>query len=360
MQTLSVALGERHYSVHVGPGLLDRADLIVPLLPRRQVALVTDTTVEPLYMDRMVTALISAGVAVVRIVIPDGEEHKDWRSLNAIFDVLLEQRCGRDTTLIALGGGVVGDLAGFAAACYQRGVPYIQVPTTLLAQVDSSVGGKTAINHPLGKNMIGAFHQPRMVLADTDTLRTLPKRELCAGLVEVIKHGLIRDAAFFSWLETNLDRLLACEPDALDHAIVRSIAIKAEIVEKDEREQGMRALLNFGHTFGHAIEAGFGYGVWLHGEAVAAGMVLAADLSAELGYLPQSDVARIRTLLQRAGLPAAVKGIGPARMLALMSVDKKAKDGRVPFVVLERLGAAALRGDVAPEVLTRTLTRLAA
>jgi 3-dehydroquinate synthase len=360
MQTLSVALGERRYSVHVGPGLLDRADLIVPLLPRRQVALVTNTTVEPLYMDRMVTALASAGVAVVRIVIPDGEEHKDWRSLNAIFDVLLERRCGRDTTLIALGGGVVGDLAGFAAACYQRGVPYIQVPTTLLAQVDSSVGGKTAINHPLGKNMIGAFHQPRMVLADTDTLRTLPKRELRAGLAEVIKHGLIRDAAFFSWLETNLDRLLACEPDALDHAIVRSIAIKAEIVEKDEREQGMRALLNFGHTFGHAIETGFGYGVWLHGEAVAAGMVLAADLSAELGYLPQSDVARIRTLLQRAGLPAEVKGIGPARMQALMSVDKKAKDGRVPFVVLERLGAAVLRGDVAPEVLARTLTRLAA
>ncbi len=360
MQTLSVALGERRYSVHVGPGLLDRADLIVPLLPRRQVALVTNTTVEPLYMDRMVTALASAGVAVVRIVIPDGEEHKDWRSLSAIFDVLLERRCGRDTTLIALGGGVVGDLAGFAAACYQRGVPYIQVPTTLLAQVDSSVGGKTAINHPLGKNMIGAFHQPRMVLADTDTLRTLPKRELRAGLAEVIKHGLIRDAAFFSWLETNLDRLLACEPDALDHAIVRSIAIKAEIVEKDEREQGMRALLNFGHTFGHAIETGFGYGVWLHGEAVAAGMVLAADLSAELGYLPQSDVARIRTLLQRAGLPAEVKGIGPARMQALMSVDKKAKDGRVPFVVLERLGLAVLRGDVAPEALARTLTRLAA
>lgn len=360
MQTLSVALGERCYPVHVGPGLLGRADLIVPLLPRRQVALVTNTTVEPLYMDRMVTALASAGVAVVRIVIPDGEEHKDWRSLNAIFDVLLEQRCGRDTTLIALGGGVVGDVAGFAAACYQRGVPYIQVPTTLLAQVDSSVGGKTAINHPLGKNMIGAFHQPRMVLADTDTLRTLPKRELRAGLAEVIKHGLIRDAEFFSWIEVNLDRLLACEPDALNHAIVRSIAIKAEIVEKDEREQGMRALLNFGHTFGHAIEAGFGYGVWLHGEAVAAGMVLAADLSAELGYLPQSDVSRIRSLLQRAGLPGDVKGIGPARMQALMSVDKKAKDGRVPFVVLEHLGAAALRGDVAPEVLARTLTRLAA
>lgn len=360
MQTLGVALAGRSYSIHVGAGLLGRADLIVPFLARKKVALVTNATVAPLFMERVVGALSTEGVETVRIVVADGEEYKNWRTLNTIFDELLAQQCGRDTTLIALGGGVIGDLAGFAAASYQRGVAYIQLPTTLLAQVDSSVGGKTAINHPLGKNMIGAFHQPRLVLADTDTLKTLPRRELRAGLAEVIKHGLIRDAAFFGWLEANLDRLLACEPEALSHAIMRSIAIKAEIVQQDERELGLRALLNFGHTFGHAIESALGYGVWLHGEAVAAGMVIAADLSHELGYLPESEVGRVRSLLQRAGLPTAASGIDPERMQSLMSVDKKAKEGRVRFVLLDRLGAAALRTDVPPVAISRALSRLAA
>jgi len=358
MQTLSVALAERSYPVHVGVGLLGRADLIVPFLKRKKVAVVTNTTVAPLFMERVAGALAREGVETVRIVVADGEEHKDWRTLNTIFDALLEQRCGRDTTLIALGGGVIGDLAGFAAAIYQRGLPHIQIPTTLLAQVDSSVGGKTAINHPLGKNMIGAFHQPRLVLADMDTLKTLPERELRAGLAEVIKHGLIRDAVLFGWLEGNIDRLLAREPEALSHAVLRSVAIKADIVAKDERENGLRALLNFGHTFGHAIETGLGYGAWLHGEAVAAGMVMAADLSHELGYISEADLSRIRALLQRTGLPTAAKGIGPERIRSLMSVDKKMKEGRVHFVLLERLGAATLRADVPPGALDHTLARL--
>ena len=314
MQTLSVALGERSYPIHVGTGLLDRADLIVPFLVQKKAAVVTNPTVARLYLELIAGALAREGVEVVRIFVPDGEEHKDWRTLNGIFDALLEQRCARDTTIIALGGGVIGDLAGFAAATYQRGVPFVQIPTTLLAQVDSSVGGKTAINHPLGKNMIGAFHQPQLVVADMRTLETLPERELRSGLAEVIKHGLIRDAAFFGWIEAHLDRLLTRDPDALEHAVLRSIAIKAEIVGQDERERGLRALLNFGHTFGHAIETGLGYGAWLHGEAVAAGMVMAADLSRQLGYLSEADSARIRSLFERAGLPTAVRGITPERM----------------------------------------------
>ncbi len=360
MQTLGVALGERSYSIHVGTGLLDRADLVLPCLVQKKVAVVTNTTVAPLFMERLAGALAGGGIEVVRIVVADGEEHKDWGTLNTIFDALLEQRCGRDCTLVALGGGVIGDLAGFAAATYQRGVQYIQVPTTLLAQVDSSVGGKTAINHPLGKNMVGAFHQPKLVLADLDTLKTLPERELRAGLSEVIKHGLIRDAAFFGWLEANLDRLLARDPDALGHAVMRSVAIKAEVVGKDERERGLRQLLNFGHTFGHAIETGLGYGAWLHGEAVAAGMAMAADLSRELGFLSEADTGRIGSLLERAGLPVAVMGIDPKRMRQLMSVDKKAREGRIHFVLLERVGAATLRADVPAAAIERTLSRLAA
>ena len=360
MQTLSVALGERSYPIHVGAGLLDRAGLIVPFLAQKKAAVVTNPTVAAFYLDRVAGVLARDGVEVVRIVVPDGEERKDWRTLNAIFDALLEQRCARDTTLIALGGGVIGDLAGFAAATYQRGVPFVQIPTTLLAQVDSSVGGKTAINHPLGKNMIGAFHQPQAVVADMQTLETLPERELRSGLAEVIKHGLIRDAAFFSWIEAHVDRLLARDPEALEHAVVRSIAIKADIVGEDEREHGLRALLNFGHTFGHAIETGLGYGAWLHGEAVAAGMVMAADLSRQLGYLSEADSARILSLFERAGLPTAVRGISPARMRQLMRLDKKAKDGRVHFVLLERLGAALLRGDVPEGAIEHTLSRLAA
>jgi 3-dehydroquinate synthase len=360
MQTLSVALGERSYPIHVGAGLVGRADLIVPVLARKSAAIVTNATVAPLFMEQLAGALAREGVDVVRIVVADGEEHKDWKTLNAVFDALLEKRCGRDTTLIALGGGVVGDLAGFAAATYQRGVQYIQVPTTLLAQVDSSVGGKTAINHPLGKNMIGAFHQPRLVLADTDTLKTLPERELRSGLAEVIKHGLVRDAAFFAWLEENIGRLLARDAEALARAVLRSVQIKAEIVAEDEREGGLRRVLNFGHTFGHAIETGLGYGAWLHGEAVAAGMAMAADLSRELGYLSDADTGRIRALLQRAGLPVAAKGIAPARMQQLMGVDKKVKEGRIHFVLLERMGAATVRDDVPPAAVGHTLARLAA
>jgi 3-dehydroquinate synthase len=360
MQTLSVALGERSYPIHIGTGLLGRAELIVPVLARNSVAVVTNTTVAPLYLGQLVGGLAREGVEVVRIVLPDGEDHKDWQTLNAVFDSLLEKRCGRDTTLVALGGGVIGDLGGFAAATYQRGMQYVQIPTTLLAQVDSSVGGKTAINHPLGKNMIGAFHQPRLVLADMDTLKTLPERELRSGLAEVIKHGLIRDAAFFAWLEANIERLLSRDAEALAHAVLRSVEIKAEIVGQDERESGLRRLLNFGHTFGHAIETGLGYGVWLHGEAVAAGMVMAADLSRQLGYLSDADTTRIRSLLQRAGLPTAAKGITPARVQQLMGVDKKVKDGRIHFILLEGLGAATIRDDVPSAALDHTLARLAA
>jgi len=360
MQTLRLALGERSYPIHIGTGLLARADLIVPLLARKTVAIVSNTTIAPLFMERVAGALAGEGVEVVRIVLPDGEEHKDWRTLDTVFDALLEKRCGRDTTLLALGGGVIGDLTGFAAATYQRGVQYIQVPTTLLAQVDSSVGGKTAINHPLGKNMIGAFHQPRLVLADMDTLKTLPERELRSGLAEVIKHGLIRDAAFFAWLEANVERLLAREAEALAHAVLRSVEIKADIVAQDERENGVRQVLNFGHTFGHAIETGLGYGAWLHGEAVAVGMVMATDLSRQLGYISEADAGRIGSLLQRAGLPTAAKGIAPARIQQLMSVDKKVKQGRIHFVLLEHLGAATLRDDVPPAAVNRTLSRLAA
>ena len=356
MQTLGVALGARSYPIYIGSGLLERPELFLPLIPQRRVAIVTNDTVAPLYLGRLAGALTHAGVETIPIVIPDGEEHKDWLTLNIVYDALLAARCDRATTIIALGGGVVGDLAGFAAATYQRGVPYVQVPTTLLAQVDSSVGGKTAVNHPRGKNMIGAFYQPAAVIADSDTLKTLPERELRAGMAEVVKHGLVCDAEFFAWLEGNLDRLLARDPQALGKAVLRSCEIKAAFVSRDERESGERALLNFGHTFGHAIEAGFGYGRWLHGEAVAAGMALAADLSRRLGYLTGQDVARIVTLLERTGLPVSVRGLPAERFLELMSVDKKARDKRLAFIVLERIGKATTRGDVPREVLQDTLT----
>jgi shikimate kinase/3-dehydroquinate synthase len=357
VQTLSVALAERTYPIHLGRGLLERLELLTPHLGKGKVAVVTNTTVAPLYLERLAGPLAQQGVEVVRVVLADGEAYKDWRTLDSIYSSLLEHRCGRDCTIIALGGGVIGDLAGFAAATYQRGVQYIQVPTTLLAQVDSSVGGKTAINHPHGKNMIGAFHQPRAVLSDLDTLETLPERELRAGLAEVIKHGLIRDAAFFRWLEDNVERLLSRDTDALGHAVLRSIEIKSEIVARDERESGLRQLLNFGHTFGHAIEAGLGFGVWLHGEAVAAGMVMAADLSRRLGTLSDADVARIENLLERVGLPVVAAGVDAQRMQELMSVDKKARSGLVPFILLEGVGAATVRADVPPEGVERTLLR---
>ena len=356
MDTVTVSLGERSYPIHIGERLLDRAELIAAHLPQRKVAVVTNTTVAPLYLSRVQATLETAGVEAQPVILPDGEAFKTGATLNLVFDALLTARCDRKTTVIALGGGVVGDIAGFAAAVYLRGVPLIQIPTTLLAQVDSSVGGKTGINHPLGKNMIGAFYQPRLVLADYGTLATLPDRELAAGIAEVIKYGLIRDRVFFEWLEANMDRLTAREPAALAFAIRRSCEAKAEVVSADEREAGARALLNLGHTFGHAIEAGLGYGVWLHGEAVAAGTMLAADLSCRLGLLDDRDVERLRRLYQGAGLPVVAPDLGAERYLELMEVDKKAEGGRIRFVLLKSIGAAFVTGEVPGAVLEDVLS----
>ncbi len=348
MRTLNVALGARSYPIHIGPGLLGRPELVRPALRTPRVVIVTNVVVAPLYLDAFATGLEAAGIGVTRIVLPDGEAHKNAATLDLIYDRLLAERCDRTTTVIALGGGVIGDLAGYAAASYQRGVPFIQVPTTLLAQVDSSVGGKTGINHPRGKNMIGAFWQPQLVLADTDTLRTLPDRELSAGLAEVIKYGLIRDLPFLDWLEANMDRLLARDAEALTHAIERSCANKAEVVAADELEtakEGGRALLNLGHTFGHAIETGVGYGQWLHGEAVAAGTVMAADLSRRLGWLGDADFGRVVSVLKQARLPVASPDMGAERYLDLMSHDKKVIAGRLRLVLLRRLGEAVTYAD---------------
>ncbi len=355
MQTLTVSLGERSYPIHIGPGLIDRADLIVPHLAQKRAAIVTNTTVGPLYLERLTRTLTDAGVEVTPIVLPDGEAYKDWQTLNLIFDALLKSRAERKTTLIALGGGVIGDMTGFAAACYQRGVPFIQVPTTLLSQVDSSVGGKTGINHPLGKNMIGAFYQPKLVLADTDTLKTLPARELSAGLAEVIKYGLIRDTDFLAWLEAGMDKLRALDPAAISHAIYRSCEIKAQVVAEDEREGGIRAILNLGHTFGHAIETGMGYGNWLHGEAVAAGMVLAADASRRKGWLSEAEVERTRKLIRAAGLPDAAPDLGVDRYVEFMGHDKKVEAGKIRFVLLKKIGEAVITADLSAADLNATL-----
>ena len=344
MESLSVALGSRAYPIHIGAGLIGEGSLYSPHVAGGSAAVVTNEVVAPLYLAKVKSALGKA--RVTEVVVPDGEQAKSWQTLNRVFDALLEARCGRDTLIIALGGGVVGDLAGFAAAIYQRGVPFIQVPTTLLAQVDSSVGGKTAINHALGKNMIGAFHQPLAVISDVAVLDTLPERELRAGVAEVIKHGLALDAAFVAWLESNIEKLLRRDAAALAYAVRRSCELKARIVAEDERESGARVLLNFGHTFGHAIEAGTGYGAWLHGEAVAAGMVMAAELSRLAGQLKKADVARVRELLKRAGLPVTGPALAPERMLELMAVDKKAAKGRTRFVLLEAMGRATLCADV--------------
>jgi 3-dehydroquinate synthase len=360
MQTLRVELGERAYAIYIGEHLLSSAGLILPHLDLPKVAIVTNTTVAALYLQQLAEALRAGEVDVISIVLEDGERYKDWATLNRIYDALLERRCDRKTTLIALGGGVIGDLAGFAAATYMRGIPFIQVPTTLLAQVDSSIGGKTGINHPLGKNMIGAFYQPRLVLADTAVLASLPPRELSAGMAEVIKHSLIRDGAFFAWLEQNMEKLLACDREALAHAVRRCCEIKAAVVAEDERETGVRALLNFGHTFGHAIESGLGYGKWLHGEAVAAGMVMAADLSRRMDLMAQAEVERIIALLKRARLPTAPPDIAPARLLELMGVDKKAEGGKLRFVLLEGIGAASIRADVPDGPLQQALAFSAA
>jgi 3-dehydroquinate synthase len=355
MQTIRVALGERSYPVHVGQGLIEQIGLITTHLPQPRVALVTNTTVAPLYLDRAVSAFERQGVKVVPIVLPDGEDHKDWQTLNLVFDALLQHKCDRKTALVALGGGVIGDITGFAAATFMRGVPFAQMPTTLLAQVDSSVGGKTGINHPLGKNMLGAFHQPLAVLADIDTLSTLPDNELKAGIAEIIKHGAIRDAAYFEWLEHNIERMLARDADALTQAIVRSVEIKAEIVALDERESGLRALLNFGHTFGHAIEAGLGFGTWLHGEAVGSGMVMAADLSQRLGLIDAAASRRIRELIRRAGLPDTGPDLDADRYMDLMSVDKKAEGGKLRFVLLRGIGQAFVHDDSPGDAVRATL-----
>lgn len=351
---LNVELGERSYPIAIGPDLLGDGALLNRHIDGGKAAIVTNTTVAPLYLERVAGALRAQGREVVEIVLPNGEEYKNWESLNLVYDALLQNRCDRKTTLVALGGGVIGDLTGFAASSYMRGVPFVQLPTTLLSQVDSSVGGKTGINHPLGKNMIGAFYQPRAVIADTATLDTLPPRELSAGLAEVIKHGAILDADYFAWIEQNIGKLVAREPQAMAYAIARSCEIKAEVVRKDEREGGLRAVLNFGHTFGHAIESGLGYGNWLHGEAVGCGMVMAADLSARLGLVDAATVERVRALVAAAGLPTVAPDLGAERWIELMSVDKKNEGGAIKFILLKPLGSPSIT-TAPPEILRATL-----
>ena len=342
-ETIPIALADRAYDIHIGRGIIDLPQTYEGLPAGGDALIVTNTVVGPLLASRLSAVLSARHRRVRTIELPDGEAHKTWTTLNLVFDELLQHGFDRRTTLYALGGGVVGDMTGFAAACFMRGVPYVQVPTTLLAQVDSSVGGKTAINHPLGKNMIGSFNQPLRVVADLDSLRTLPERELAAGLAEVIKYGPIADAQFMDWLERHLDALLARDEAALRHAIRRSCEIKAEVVSQDERENGLRAILNFGHTFGHAIEAGLGYGEWLHGEAVGCGMVMGADLSVRLGLLDASDAERLTRLIRRAGLPVRGPALGAERYLSLMRVDKKAAGGEIRFIVLEGIGRASMR-----------------
>ncbi len=354
MQQLTVNLDDRSYPIHIGAGLLGQIDLLAPHIAGKQVCIVTDDTVAPLYLERLCQTL--AGYSLLPVVLPTGEAFKNWSTLQQIFDALLNARHDRRTTLIALGGGVIGDMTGFAAACYQRGVDFIQIPTTLLSQVDSSVGGKTGINHPAGKNMIGAFYQPRAVLIDTDSLKTLPDREVSAGLAEIIKYGLIRDSAFHAWLEEHMPALRQLDPTLITEAIARSCAIKAEVVAADEREGGVRAILNLGHTFGHAIEAHQGYGTWLHGEAVGAGMVMALEMSRQLGWLPAEDCRRGIDLIARAGLPTAP----PRGMLAddfrqLMAVDKKVLDGQLRLVLLRQLGEAVVTADFEAAVLDGVL-----
>jgi 3-dehydroquinate synthase len=352
--TLQVDLGDRSYPIAIGQSLLSDAGLISRHVAGKRVAVVTNTVVAPLYLDKLVRLLSDAGKQVTTVVLPDGEEEKNWASLMRIFDVLLAEKCDRKTTLVALGGGVIGDLTGFAAASYMRGVPFVQVPTTLLAQVDSSVGGKTGINHPLGKNMIGAFYQPQAVIADTTTLNTLPPRELSAGLAEVIKHGAIIDAQFFDWIEANIGKLVAKDPSALAYAIQRSCEIKADVVRQDEREGGLRAILNFGHTFGHAIESGLGYGEWLHGEAVGCGMVMAADLSQRLGFIDEATKSRVTALVKAAGLPTVAPDLGSERWVELMQVDKKNEGGQIKFILLKPLGTTVIM-PVPQDALLATL-----
>jgi 3-dehydroquinate synthase len=354
MQTIKVELGERSYPIHIGEGLLEQPALLAPHIAGRQVAIISNETVAPLYLERLTRSL--GAYSVVPVVLPDGEAHKNWETLQTIFDALLTARLDRRATIIALGGGVIGDMAGFAAACYQRGIDFIQIPTTLLSQVDSSVGGKTGINHPLGKNMVGAFYQPQAVLIDTQTLTTLPARELSAGLAEVIKYGLICDEPFLAWLEDNVEALRAVDQTALTIAIKRSCEAKATVVNADERETGVRATLNLGHTFGHAIETQMGYGVWLHGEAVAAGTAMALEMSMRLGWISQQERDRGIRLMKRAGLPVVPpQDMTPADFLQHMAIDKKVIDGRMRLVLLRHIGEAVVTDDYPQEVLQATL-----
>ncbi len=349
LERVAIDLGDRSYQILIGEQLLNVASTWADLPKAAAALIVTNTTVAPLYAQRLQAALAPLYKQLHTVALPDGESYKDWQTLNLIFDELLGKGADRKTVLFALGGGVVGDMTGFAAACYMRGVPFVQVPTTLLAQVDSSVGGKTAINHPIGKNMIGAFYQPQRVVCDLDTLQTLPQREMSAGLAEVIKYGPIADMQFFDWIDTNLDALLARDPKALAHAVKRSCEIKAWVVSQDEREGGIRAILNFGHTFGHAIEAGLGFGEWLHGEAVGCGMVMASHLSQRLGLVDEAFVSRFTALVERAGLPIVGPKLGADEYLHHMRVDKKAEAGEIKFVLIDKPGTAIVRG--APDAL---------
>jgi 3-dehydroquinate synthase len=355
MNTLDIALGDRSYPIYIGSGLLDQAGLYARHIKGKQILVVTNEMVAPLYLDKVLAQLKSYQTA--QVILPDGERHKSLEVLKQIFDTLLQNKFGRNATLIALGGGVIGDMGGFAAACYQRGIPFIQIPTTLLAQVDSSVGGKTGVNHPLGKNMVGAFYQPQCVITDTDVLDTLDDRQIAAGLAEVIKYGLIRDAEFFGWLEDNMDTLLTRDKQTLAYAIERSCLNKAQVVAEDETETGVRATLNLGHTFGHAIETGVGYGEYLHGEAVAIGICQAADLSRRKGWLTEKDVEKIVALLKRAGLPIFPPNeLSPEQFVQLMSVDKKNIDGQIRLILLKAIGQATLPVSIDGKLLYETLT----
>ena len=353
IERVGIALAERSYDIFLGAGLLNDSVSFNGLPEAACALIVTNHCVGTLFAHRLTVSLRPLYQRVMQVELKDGEAYKDWTSLNQIFGALLNGGCDRRTVIFALGGGVVGDVAGFAAACYMRGIPFVQVPTTLLAQVDSSVGGKTAINHPLGKNMIGAFYQPLRVIADLDTLDTLPDRELAAGLAEVIKYGPIADDAFLGWIETNLDALWLRDKKALAYAVKRSCEIKAWAVGQDERESGLRAILNFGHTFGHAIEAGMGYGTWLHGEAVGCGMVMAADLSRRLGLIDAAYVERLTRLIERAKLPIHGPALGADRYLELMRIDKKSEGGEIRFVVIDAPGRASVRP--APEDMVRAV-----
>jgi 3-dehydroquinate synthase len=355
MKTLNVSLGERSYPIYIGLGLLKQSELFKPWITGKSVFVVTNTTVGPLYSQSLIQTISNDAKSVHEIVLPDGESYKDWITLQKIFDALLTHGADRKSVLITLGGGVIGDMVGFAAASFMRGIRFIQVPTTLLAQVDSSVGGKTGINHPLGKNMIGAFHQPVAVIADLNTLKSLPPRELSAGLAEVIKHGAIADTKFFDWIEAHRQELLNCDSNAMSHAVERSCEIKSAVVAADEKESGIRAILNFGHTFGHAIESGLGYGEWLHGEAVGCGMVMAADLSSRLGYLNADEVSRIKKLIAAMNLPNCAPKLGNSRFFDLMRIDKKSEGGEIRYITLERIGKAkieAVDDAIVDQVLT--------